>query len=76
MRNFALAMLVLAAAPFALADEAHFEGHWLINVAIPAEPLVGLLELYQTEDGWTAFVEGGPAPVTISVQMSSSSSTS
>jgi hypothetical protein len=65
MRISLFALLILSAAPFAAADDADFAGQWLLNVAIPAEPLVGLLELKQTEDGWTAWVEGGPAPVTI-----------
>ena len=66
MRTSLFALLMLIAVPFAAADEADFAGHWLLNVQIPAEPLVGLLELSQTEDGWEAWVEGGPAPVTIS----------
>lgn len=58
-------VLLLLAASSLLADEADFAGRWTLNVKIPAEPLVGLLELEQTEDGWTAWVEGGPAPVNI-----------
>jgi len=51
------------------AAEADFSGFWHLNVEIPdAEPLVGLLELEQTENGWVAWVEGGPAPVVISGQ--------
>jgi hypothetical protein len=65
MRAPLLALLVFMAGPVVSAQEANFAGHWELNVEIPAEPLVGLLELYQTEDGWTAWVEGGPAPVTI-----------
>jgi len=60
---------LLLAVPFlcfgACAADADVEGRWLLEVRIPAEPLVGLLELEQAESGWQAFVEGGPAPVTI-----------
>jgi len=45
--------------------EAEFSGRWSLEVRIPAEPLIGLLELEHTDGGWNAFVEGGPAPVTI-----------
>ena len=37
----------------------------MLEVRIPAEPLVGLLELERHGENWTAWVEGGPAPVTI-----------
>ena len=60
-----LPALLLAIAPFATADEADFAGQWTLTVQIPAEPLVGLLEIEQTSEGWVAWVEGGPAPVTI-----------
>jgi len=63
MRIFPL--LLLAAASLAAADESDFAGRWTLNVKIPAEPLVGLLELEKTGDGWTAWVEGGPAAVAI-----------
>lgn len=49
----------------ALAGEDAFEGRWLLNVFIPAEPLVGLLEIERSDDGWQAWVEGGPVPITI-----------
>lgn len=65
MRASLVALLVFVATPFAFAEEADLEGKWLLNVVIPAEPLVGLLELEKTESGWIAWVEGGPAPVTI-----------
>jgi len=58
-------VLLLLAASSVLSDEADFVGLWQLNVQIPAEPLVGLLELEQTDDQWIAWVEGGPAPVSI-----------
>jgi len=57
--------LILAVSTVATADEADFAGAWTLTVRIPAEPLVGLLELERTDEGWIAWVEGGPAPVTI-----------
>ncbi len=63
MRRFAAALLLLAS--IASADETDFAGRWTLHVQIPAEPLVGLLELEQSDGGWIAWVEGGPAPVTI-----------
>ena len=57
--------LLLAAAFPAIADEADFAGQWTLNVQIPAEPLVGLLDLELVDGEWLAWVEGGPAPVTI-----------
>jgi len=60
-----LPVLLLLAASSVLANEADFAGRWELNVQIPAEPLVGLLEIEQSDDEWTAWVEGGPAPVSI-----------
>lgn len=60
-----LSVLLLAAALPAIADEAAFTGQWTLTVQIPAEPLVGLLELERRDGEWAAFVEGGPAPVSI-----------
>lgn len=64
MRRLLPALLIVAA-PFAAADESEFAGIWTLNVQIPAEPLVGLLEIEKGDDGWIAWVEGGPAPVEI-----------
>ncbi|MBT5219927.1 MAG: hypothetical protein HOI35_07595 [Woeseia sp.] len=63
-----LFILFLMATPGAFAAEVDFAGAWRLNVVIPAEPLVGLLELEMTDSGWIAWVEGGPTPVTISGQ--------
>ena len=57
--------LLLAVVFPAIADEADFAGNWMLNVQIPAEPLVGLLELEHVNGEWIAWVEGGPAPVSI-----------
>lgn len=66
MRRLAIACLLGCVSLIAHADEAEFEGSWLLNVQIPAEPLVGLLELAQEDGDWIAWVEGGPAPVSVS----------
>lgn len=65
MRTCSLLLLCAGFALPALADEDDFAGQWMLDVRIPAEPLVGLLELEKSDDGWLAWVEGGPAPVTI-----------
>lgn len=65
MRSLAIALLFAGIVPIVQADETEFAGSWLLNVQIPAEPLVGLLELAQENGDWIAWVEGGPAPVTI-----------
>jgi hypothetical protein len=65
MRLFPAAFLLFAPAPSAIADEADFAGQWMLEVQIPAEPLLGLLELERTDNGWAGWVEGGPAPVFI-----------
>jgi hypothetical protein len=59
------ALLLCICVTSVFADSADFEGSWLLDVQVPAAPLVGLLELQSTDDGWVAFVEGGPAPVEI-----------
>ena len=61
-----LALLLLCAlAQSVRADDAAFAGRWMLDVQIPAEPLAGLLELELTDDGWVAWVEGGPADIEI-----------
>ncbi len=51
--------------PVLAADEADFAGSWRLEVRIPADPLIGLLELEKSAGRWIAHVEGGPAPVVI-----------
>lgn len=63
MRAIPLAVLTLVLATPAAGED--FAGRWMLEVRIPAEPLEGLLEIEQDGAGWRAFVEGGPAPVTI-----------
>ena len=65
MHKSIAALLLCVCGAAALADEADFEGRWMLDVRVPAAPLVGLLELQSTKAGWVAFVEGGPAPVEI-----------
>ncbi len=65
MRRLAAALVLACLASIAQAQDTDFEGAWLLNVQIPAEPLVGLLEITRKDDRWFAWVEGGPAPVTI-----------
>jgi hypothetical protein len=65
MRKKLAIFLLCASAVPVLADEADFAGNWILDVRVPAAPLVGLLELQPTDAGWIAFVEGGPAPVEI-----------
>lgn len=65
MRLILVALLTFSIGVQAHADESEFAGRWMLDVKIPAEPLAGLLEIEATDDGWIAWVEGGPAPVTI-----------
>ena len=60
-----IAFAALALAVEALAAEEDFAGRWMLDVRVPAEPLAGLLEIERSDDGWLAWVEGGPAPVEI-----------
>ena len=48
-----------------MAAEADFAGRWMVSLQDQKRTLVGLLELERSEDGWTAFLEGGPAQVEI-----------
>lgn len=57
--------LLCCVALSAHAAEEDFAGRWMLNIQIPAEPLVGQLDLEKSDGEWQAFVEGGPAPVTI-----------
>jgi len=49
----------------AQADDSEFAGAWSVTIQIPAQALEARLELEHTDEGWIAWVEGGPAPVTI-----------
>jgi len=48
-----------------MAAEADFEGRWMVSLQDQKRTLTGLLELARNDDGWTAFLEGGPAEVEI-----------
>jgi hypothetical protein len=65
MRRFFTLLSLFALGSPALADDADFIGAWVLEVQIPAEPLVGLLEIERKGDDLIAWVEGGPAPMTI-----------
>ena len=63
MRKFTLFFLVVSAAPVC-ADPA-MEGEWMLDVRPEGAPLTGLLQLERDGDQWKAYVEGGPAPVSV-----------
>ena len=64
-RRISLASILIIL-PFSLmAAEADFEGRWMVSLTDQKRTLVGLLELERDEDGWTAYLEGGPARVEI-----------
>jgi len=52
-----------------LAGQVHanpaMEGEWMIEISTKGAPIIGLLQLERDGDDWQAFVEGGPAPVTV-----------
>lgn len=43
---------------------ADVEGRWILSVQDNNRTLVGLLEIERGNEGWTAYLEGGPASVT------------
>lgn len=49
----------------ALAADAGFAGGWMLELTTDGPAIVGLLELERQGDGWAAWVEGGPVPVSI-----------
>ena len=65
MQRSLSASLLLLISLAAMAAEEDFAGSWLLEVQIPAEPLTGLLELEHADGSWSAWVEGGPAPVSV-----------
>jgi len=61
-----LSLLLVCTFPVTLmAADADFEGRWMVSLQDQKRTLVGLLELARSDDGWTAFLEGGPANVEI-----------
>ncbi len=65
MRKWLALTLLCAGTSAAFADDVDFTGEWMLDIGVPAAPLVGLLQLEPGESGWVAWVEGGPAPVKI-----------
>jgi hypothetical protein len=64
MRMLRLATFLLSLTGLAHANPA-FEGDWMIEIRPPGAPVIGVLQLERNGDEWAAWVEGGPAPVTI-----------
>ncbi|MDA0681436.1 MAG: hypothetical protein O3A13_10990 [Proteobacteria bacterium] len=56
-----MALLVIIVFPGAAA--ASIEGDWLLSLQDKQRTLVGLLEIEKSEDGWVAYLEGGPVSV-------------
>ena len=48
-----------------VAAEADFAGRWMVSLQDQKRTLVGLLELEHSDEGWTAYLEGGPVQVEI-----------
>ena len=46
-----------------VAYAADIEGRWLLSVQDKKRTLVGLLEIEKVDEGWIAYLEGGPASV-------------
>ena len=58
-------VLLAAVAIPALADEDLFAGKWMVSLQDGKRTLVGLLELEREESEWRAYLEGGPARVSL-----------
>ncbi len=59
-----LPLCVALAAGSAVANPA-MEGDWMLELRSEGAPLLGLLQLEREGDSWRAYVEGGPAPVSV-----------
>jgi hypothetical protein len=64
MRNSIFALWLCGLSSVAAANPA-MEGQWMIEVRPTGAPVTGLLEIERQGDEWRAFVEGGPAPISI-----------
>lgn len=62
MRRLVLLMILIA--DVGLADPA-LEGEWMIELVAGSTRIVGLLQLEESRGEWRAWVEGGPASVTV-----------
>lgn len=60
----ALALSCLLASSLSAAAEG-FAGDWMLTLDVPPADVVGLLQVEQTDDGWAAWVEGGPVDIDI-----------
>jgi len=63
-----LCLTVFILTPFtnSRAADSDFAGSWMLEVRVPdTAPLVGLLEIERRGEKWLAFVENGPAPLSI-----------
>ena len=67
MRIVTIYLALFAAWPAtAIANEDEFIGQWMLTVEVPgAAALVGVLEIARHSNGLVAWVENGPAPITI-----------
>lgn len=64
MRSTLICLLVCGILLLArLAQANDIEGRWMLSLTDDERTLVGLLEIEKTDDGWMAYLEGGPATV-------------
>jgi hypothetical protein len=63
-RSFPASIVVLLL-PLCGATQDVFEGEWMLEIRPTGAPIIGLLQIEKTANDWSAFVEGGPAPVRI-----------
>ena len=58
-----LIVLISFALPVSAAED--IEGSWLLSLQDKQRTLVGMLEIEKSDDGWSAWLEGGPAGIEI-----------
>ena len=64
MRIASLLLVLFMSSAFA--DEDDFPGKWMLRITAPGVvPYEGLLEIEREGDAWVAWIENGPAPVSI-----------
>jgi len=64
MLRFTFALSVILTCRMVAAEPA-IEGDWMLEVRPDGPPLIGLLQIERSDDGWQGFVEGGPVPVSV-----------